>query len=101
MKLDPMKPAPPVTRYRIVSDPDVVRCGHAPTGITGVGGSYRLNEHDLALSDRPRPVLLAPRNDEHLARGKRHATVAEIDGHLAFDHNERLIRIGVAVPYKI
>src|SRR4051812_23064320 len=98
----PMPVVPPVMSARLplrrfISDPGGFG-GALATDVAGVRRAGRLHQHHAALPLRFRLVLDPARNHVHLARLHRDVALAQVDGELAVEDDEDLVRLRVAVP---
>ena len=52
----------------------------------------------MGFPPRDRAMLDALGDDEHLARAHRHCPVAHFDVNLAFEHEKKIVALGMGVP---
>ena len=78
--------------------PDIFLRRQLAAGVAGVDRSGRFDEQRPAFLFGARPVLDSLRNDDHLPGAQHDGAVAEVDGHLAVQHDEDLAGVGMLVP---
>ena len=81
--------------------PDIFLRRQLAAGVAGVDRAGRFDEQRPAFLFGTRPVFDSLRNDDHFPGTELDGPVAEVDGHLAVQHDEDLVGVGMLVPDEI
>src|SRR5919108_6348441 len=97
----PRRRGPEPRRACLPLDPLQDVLAEVAVGCAGVHCGLRLQEQDLALFVRHRPVLDALWDHGELARSKLDGATSQLDPKASFDHIEELVFMLVVVPDEI